>query len=117
MSPYQLKYKINNVSIAQLCENQVINESQLHQVKQALQLYLSNKTYEELYQMSCNGEEGFPISYAGVPEFNKKEDLLQFAIDMIDCEYDIPDSYVESSVDAMNVEKMKENEKTSNLHR
>ena len=117
MSPYDFRYKINDLTIAQLCENYVVNNSILWQVKQAIKLYLSDKTYKELYQMSCDGEEGFPVSYVGVPEFHKKEDLLQFAIDMIEHDYDIPDGYVESSVDAMNIEKMKENEKTSNLHR
>lgn len=115
MTPYDFRYKIDNQSIAELCEQYVVNDSRLYQIKQAIKLYLSDKTYEELDKMSCEGAEDFPISYRGVPEFRKKSDLLQFVIDMADGEYSLPDAYIQSTVDAMQITKLKDNEKVSEL--
>lgn len=115
MTPYDFRYKINNYSIAQLCERHIINEAKLAQIERALNLYLSNKSYKKLYEMSCKGHEDFPICYAGDPDFCKKEDLLQFCLDMIHGEYDIPEGYVQAEVNAMSVEELKNNEKISNL--
>ena len=115
MSPYEFRYKVDNQSIAELCEESVVNDSKLWQVKQAIKLYLSNKSYKELYKMSCDEKEGFPISYAGVPEFYEKKDLLRFAINMIDGEYSIPDGYIHSTVDVMRIKELPDNEKTSKI--
>ena len=115
MTPYKFRYKVNDRSIAQMCESAIINNAILYQVEQAIKLYLSNKSYSELYKMACKDDEDFPYCYRGNPDFNKKEDLLQFAIDMINHEYDIPDGYITSEVDAMQVEELKDDEKVSNL--
>ena len=115
MTPYKFRYKVNNRSIAQMCEDEIIDNAILYQVEQAIKLYLSNKSYSELYKMSCEDDEDFPYCYRGDPDFNKKEDLLQFAIDMINHEYDIPDGYITSEIDTMQVEELKDDEKVSNL--
>jgi hypothetical protein len=115
MSPYEFRYKINDQTIAQLCEDNLINQVILHQVEQAVKLYLSNKSYSQLDRMSREGDENFPRCYVGDPDFTKKEDLLQFVLDMIHMEYDIPEGYITSEVDAMQIEPLKDGEKTSNL--
>jgi len=115
MTPYNFRYKIGNRSIAQICEDEVVNNAILWQVEQAIKLYLSDKSYEELDKMSCEDDEDFPYCYRGDPDFTKKEDLLQFALDMINHEYDIPEGYIQSTVDAMPIEELAENEKISNL--
>lgn len=115
MSPYEFRYKVNDRTVAQLCERNLIDQVILHQVEQAIKLYLSDKSYSQLYRMSCEEDENFPRCYTGDPDFTKKEDLLQFVLDMIHMEYDIPEGYITSEVDTMQVEPLKDNEVTSNL--
>lgn len=115
MSPYEFRYKVDDQTVAQLCEGRLIDRVILYQIEQAIKLYLSDKSYSQLYPMSVEGDDDFPQCYVGDPNFTKKEDLLQFALDIINMEYDIPDGYITAEVDAMQVEPLKDDEKTSTL--
>ena len=115
MSPYEFRYKVDDQTVAQLCERNLADQVILHQVEQAVKLYLSNKSYAQLYRMAREEDENFPHCLCGDPDFKKKEDLLRFVLDMIHMEYDIPDGYIASEVDAMRVEPLKDGEITSYL--
>lgn len=92
---YEINLKINDETFSHYYMSNLIRDYRIFQVQKALDLYLSNKPLEMIKQLIIDDDEEIPYCF---DEINKREDLLEYARDMMNGEYDFPDDYIDTEL-------------------